>query len=120
MKRGLFFRLSFLIIFFSACLYKYIDVQNHVARLRMELPELQSKIHTLLEENKRLQYEIDQFEHPTHLMELARSIEYSHLKHPISEEILSMAQGVALKDPDKVEKKSQSYDKSFPVAFGAK
>lgn len=78
-------------------LYSFIDQQNGVTELRMELPALAKEVKTLHEENMRLQYQIDQFENPQHLMELARQNEYSHLKHPLSKEIMTLEQGLALK-----------------------
>ena len=48
----------------------------------------------------RLQYEIDLFESPQHLMELARRSEFSHLKHPTAREIVQLQEAVALQDLD--------------------
>jgi hypothetical protein len=64
--------------------------------MKLCLPKVEKEILVLKEENKRLRYEIDQFENPNHLMELARSPEYSYLKHPLVKDVLKVAQGVAM------------------------
>ena len=46
------------------------------------------EVKILNEENQRLKYEIEQFESPIHLMELARKPEFSHLKYPTLNEIV--------------------------------
>jgi cell division protein FtsL len=117
MNKRLFIRLSILIIFLSSCLYLYIDKQNYLTSLRISLFEVEKKIAVIQEENKRLQYEIEQFESPSHLMDLARSIEFSHLQHPFVENILSVKEGVALEDPKQNLEQSQ---KKVPIAAGAK
>jgi hypothetical protein len=77
-------------------LYSYVDKQNEVTRRRLEIPVLSRQIKDLKEENTLLQYEIDLFESPEHLMELARHSEFSHLKHPMLREVLTMREGVSL------------------------
>lgn len=63
-------------------LYAHIEKQNELVELRLTLPLLNRDVKAALEENIRLQYEIERFESPVHLMELARKPEFSHLKYP--------------------------------------
>ena len=81
---------------FGVFLYSYVDKQNAVTRRRLEIPVLAKEIKDLKEVNTRLQFEIDLFESPEHLMELARHSEYSGLKQPMLKDILSMKEGLAL------------------------
>jgi hypothetical protein len=90
------FQIAFCLLALGLSLYSFIDQQNDVTELRMQLPTLSKELRTIQEENMRLQYQIDQFENPQHLMDLARQSEFSHLKHPLSKEIVTLEQGLAL------------------------
>ncbi len=68
-------------------LYAYVRQQNDVTKIRIELPKLTREVRQLEEQNSRLRYEIERFENPKHLMELAKRPEFSHLKHPLIDEI---------------------------------
>jgi hypothetical protein len=99
-------------------LYAYIDKQNALTRLRLQIPLLAKELKDLTEENTRLQYEIDLFESPQHLMQLASHSEFSHLKHPLTKQIITLSEGLALQAP--VED-SREFVKSRPVlVLGAK
>lgn len=69
-------------------LYCYIDKNNDLVELRMTIPVVEGELKAMQEENMRLQYEIDRFESPLHLMELARQPEFSHLKYPSTDDII--------------------------------
>ncbi len=86
-----------LICIFSVglALYAYVDRQNELTALRLRLPQLQKEVKRTQEENIRLQYEIDRFESPIHLMELARKPEFGHLKHPYLPDIVTLPLPVA-------------------------
>ena len=90
------FQVAFCLLALGLSLYSFIDQQNDVTELRMQLPTLAKELKTIQEENMRLQYQIDQFENPQHLMDLARQSEFGHLKHPLSKEIVTVEQGLAL------------------------
>jgi predicted HTH domain antitoxin len=112
-----------ILVCIGACvgfLYSYIDKQNAVTRRRLEIPVLAKEIKDLKEENTRLKYEIELFESPEHLMELARYSEYSHLKHPMFKVIVTMRHGLALQvsSSDKEEKPAAGPKLKF--AIGAK
>ena len=100
------------------CLYSYIDKQNELTKLRMHIPGLVKEIKSIQEENMRLQYEIDQFENPQHLMELARLAEFSHLKHPLVKEILTVPEGVAMQQPVPEEVEVTSIKPKLTLAKG--
>ncbi len=69
-------------------MYSYIVKQNELTELRLAIPTLHKEVKALSEENQRLKYEIEQFESPIHLMELAHKPEFSHLKYPTFNEIV--------------------------------
>ena len=93
--KSLLFRLGICLSVFGFCLYSYLDTQNQVTHLKIQLPEVEKEIKLIQEENRRLGFEIDQFENPTHLIELAHYPEYSHLKHPLLKEILTVPEAFA-------------------------
>jgi len=84
------FLTRFILIVFaiSAAAYSYIDRQNQLTALRRKIPDLQKKLRKVREDNTRLQYEIDTFESPVHLMELARKPEFGHLKYPSERDVI--------------------------------
>lgn len=76
-------------LFFGAfCLYYHINSINEVTAMSLEIPVLEREAGTLAMENEQLSYEIDRFESPSHLLELSSKPEYSHLKHPLSKDII--------------------------------
>jgi|EndMetStandDraft_5_1072996.scaffolds.fasta_scaffold905662_2 cell division protein FtsL len=81
-------RIFVCIVAVGITLYFYIDKQNEIVELRIAIPALAKEVKALHEENNRLQYQIDRFESPEHLMELARKPEFTHLKFPKGEEVI--------------------------------
>lgn len=71
-------------------LYADIRKRNELTLLRLMIPPLAKEVKVIHEENIRLQYAIDCFENPIHLMELARKPEFSHLKHPLTNEVITI------------------------------
>lgn len=119
MNKGLTLRLLTCILAFGICLYSYIDKQNELTRLRIHIPGMSKDLKAIQEENTRLQYEIDTFENPQHLMELTRLGEYSHLKHPLAKEIVTCESGIAVQ-MGKEEKGMFGQPKAKPtLAMGA-
>ena len=70
-------------------------MQNEVTQLKIRLPEMEKEIRVIQEESRRLCYQIEQFENPANLIELARLPEYAHLKHPLLKEILTVPEAFA-------------------------
>ena len=96
--KGLLTRIGFCLALFGICLYSYLDAQNELTELKFALPEKEKEIRLIQEENRRLSFEIDRFESPSHLIELAHRPEYSHLKHPLLREILTVPEALATND----------------------
>jgi hypothetical protein len=93
---GILLRIFLCIFTAGVFLYSFIDSQNKLTRLRLQIPVLAKDIREIKEANTQLKYEIELFESPQHLLELARNAEYSHLKQPLLKEIITLPQGVAL------------------------
>jgi hypothetical protein len=72
----------------SITLYAYLNKHNALTMLRIKLPQVKKELKAIEEENTRLRFEIEKFEQPLHLMELARKPQYAHLKHPNSSDII--------------------------------
>lgn len=113
-------RVLICIALFGVLLYSYIDRQNSVTRRRLEIPVLAKEIKELKETNARLQYEIDLFESPEHLMQLARLSEYSHLKEPLLKEVLMMQEGLALEISSREKEEKITPKPKVTFAVGAK
>lgn len=121
MTKGALVRILICIGVFGGFLFSYVDVQNAVTKRRLEIPVVAREIKELKEANTRLQFEIDLFESPQHLMELARHSEYSDLKQPMLKEILSMQEGLALEvASEESEPVVVSGKPKLPLAIGAK
>lgn len=89
MKQGTVFVQILLCIFAAGiALYAYIDKQNDLTELRLVIPTLGKEVKRIQKENIRLQYEVDRFESPIHLMELLRKPEFSHLKYPHVDDVV--------------------------------
>ncbi len=93
MKKLLLIKVFLCALSFGGALYAYVQQQNDLTYVRIELPVLSDEVRLLQEENMRLSLEIDHFENPKHLMQLANRPEFSHLKHPIVDEIIVMDEG---------------------------
>lgn len=93
--KGLLLRLGFCLSVFGFCLYSYLETQNQLTHLKIRLPDVEKEVKLIQEENRRLAYEIDQFESPAHLIELAHHPEFAHLKHPLLKEILTVPEAFA-------------------------
>lgn len=78
------------ILVMGVFLYAYITKQNNITELRLQIPVASKELDAVNQENIRLQFEIDQFEKPQHLMELSSQPQFSHLKHPLLEEIITI------------------------------
>ncbi len=98
LKHSLLIRLLICIGALGSCLYAYIDKQNEVTWRRLEIPHVAKEIKEIQEANTCLQYEIDLFESPEHLMELASRSEYAYLKQPLLKEILVLQEAPSLMD----------------------
>lgn len=85
-----FIRIFLCIAFAGLTLYSYIDKINGLTELRLAIPVLAREVRDAHEKNLELQYAIDTFESPLHLMEMARKPEFGHLKYPTLDEIIQL------------------------------
>lgn len=90
MAMGFLVRLFCCIFILGISLYAYVSKHNVLTQRRMLVPILAKECQAIDEENVRLQFAIEKFENPLHLMELARKPEFSHLKHPLITEIITV------------------------------
>jgi len=120
MQTNILYRLGLCLFVFGICLFSYLDKRNDLTQKRMHLPALQKEVIALKEQIKKLQYEVEQFESPTHLMELARLPEYSHLKHPFVRDILTAPEAVARISSDETKVIKPYYRPKVTMAMGVK
>ena len=76
------------VVIVGVALLAYVERQNELTKMRMQVPLLTKKLQAIVEENTRLQFEIEKFENPINLMELARQPQFGHLKHPLVTDII--------------------------------
>ena len=88
MSQGLLKRLLICILTLGLFLYAFIDKQNEITELKMQIPKLAKEVKVLQEENAHLHYKINCFENPQALLNILRKQEYSHLKYPLAEEVI--------------------------------
>jgi hypothetical protein len=93
MQKGFLFKIGICLGALSLVLYRHIEGQNQITALKIALPSTVKELKLLKEKTMRLRYEIEQFESPEHLLALANKSEYSHLKYPLSKEIIAMKRG---------------------------
>ncbi len=89
-RLSLYFQLLFCLLIGGAFLFFYIEKENGLIELRLTIPKVQKEVKILEEENQRLQYAIDIFESPVHLMQLLRQPEFGHLKYPQKDKTLTL------------------------------
>lgn len=82
MNRYRFFRLVVFVCFFGGLLYAYVNKQNDLTKLQLEMPCLWSSLRQLEQENVALGFLIDKLESPEHLMRIADLPEYHYLHYP--------------------------------------
>jgi hypothetical protein len=120
MNRALLIRIAICIFSFGFFLYSYIDKQNNLTKLRINIPTLVKEVGSIHEECTRMQYEIDQFENPGHLIELARHSEFSHLKHPFIKDILTVDEGIAIQGVVEKQEEIVQVKPKLTLAVGTK
>lgn len=88
MSLGLLIRLLVCVFVLGGCLYIYIDKQNDLTELKMELPSLSKEVRKIEEENAHFTLKIEQLENPSRLLELLREKEFSHLRYPCAHDVI--------------------------------
>lgn len=82
--------------FAGFALYSYLNEQNKCTEIKMRLPSIAKEIEAIQQENAQLQYRIVCFESPEHLLHLAQSRDFAHLKFPFVQDVLTVKEGLAL------------------------
>lgn len=85
-------KLGVCIVTVLVAVYIYINEHNKVIEMQLAIPPLQKDLGTILAENDRLQFEIDRFESPAHLLQLSLKPEFRHLKFPYTTDVLVIQQ----------------------------
>ena len=117
MVSGIFLRLFACLSIFSFSIYSYLDKHNTCTELKMHLPKLTKEIQAIQEVNANLEYQIECFENPQHLLSMAGRPEYAHLKFPFTQEVLTVKEGLALQwNSPKVQKTEPAKSKTPIVA----
>ena len=119
MISGLFLRLFACLSFFSFFVYSYLDKQNSCTQLQLRLPKVTKEIEVLREANGSLHYQIECFENPEHLLQIAAQPAYAHLKFPFTAEVLTVKEGLALQWSSPEEQAQKTKPKAA-VVLGAK
>lgn len=91
MNIRLFIKIFLCLFIFGLMLYRYLDRQNTITELRLQIPALEINLSSLSEENVGLQFIIDHFESPENLMELLKLLDYSYLKYIQENEIIDLS-----------------------------
>lgn len=95
------FQSIFCVFIAGLTLYAAIEKNNQLTLLQILIPQLEKEVKTLHKQNEKLQYEIDQFESPLHLMNLLKRPEFKHLKYPRNQNVLIISRTVAEPERDK-------------------
>jgi hypothetical protein len=87
-------RLGFCVVVFGWGLFSYLNKQQELAQIKVQLPELEKRLHVIQEENRRMLCEIEELENPSRLIDLVHRPEFGHLKHPLLREILTVPEAI--------------------------
>lgn len=86
--RGLLIRVWICLLILGVTLYAFVERQNHLRKIQVEIPKLKKEYAALKENNGKLQYELQKSLDPKRLQELLQKAPYGHLKFPSKNEIL--------------------------------
>lgn len=89
MNRYRFSRLLVCLSLLCCTLYRYIDKQNDLTKLRLEIPCLWAQLRQIEQENVALSFLLEKLESPEHLLQIAFLPEYQYLEY-LSEEKISV------------------------------
>ena len=78
----------------TGCFFLYLNIQNRLAALQLQLPAKQAELRLLNERNTYLYFALEAWESPAHLLQLLKESPYSSLKHPLAGEVLEVEQCV--------------------------
>lgn len=118
--KGFVIQVSLGLVTLGACLFSYLEKQNELTELRIYVPKLVKEIKLIQEANVQLKYQIQTFESPQHLMQLAADSKFSHLKYPLSKEVLVLQEASHLDLPSNTKTEHFSSKVKHTLAVGAK
>jgi hypothetical protein len=87
-SKGWIVQIAVCLVMLGGFLFSYLEKQNELTQIRIYVPKLVKEIRNIREESVQLSYQIQAFESPEHLMKLASDPQFSHLKYPLSKDIL--------------------------------
>ena len=87
MNRYRFWRLFTCLSLLCCALSRYIDKQNDLTKLRLEIPCLWAQLRRVEQENVSLHFLLEKLENPEHLLQIASLPEYQYLEYPSEEKI---------------------------------
>lgn len=114
MNIGWIYRVGICLFVFTLSLISYISKQNELTRLKICIPKIEKELFSLKGEVCQLHYEIDQFESPDRLMDLACHPDYAHLKHPLLKDIETIPKGLTFHVNGSLKDSIQSI-KGYPI-----
>lgn len=116
-------RILICILTFGTFLYVYVDKLNAQTELQLQIPALAKEIELINQDLVHLSYEIECFKNPSHLIQLAKQPEYTHLKFPYIDDILVVPTGLA-QQFEKVDEANELIEVNralkLPVLLGTK
>ena len=87
-NKGWIVQIAICLVMLGGFLFSYLEKQNELTQLRIYVPKLVKEVRSIQEESVQLSYQIQAFESPDHLMQLAAEPQFSHLKYPLNKDIL--------------------------------
>lgn len=91
--------------------------QNDLTRLKLQIPRAEKQLNVLNEQIRQFRYEIDQFENPSKLMEMACDPHFHHLKHPLMKDVETIPEGIASSLEKPNEDKQKYYISPIPIGM---
>ncbi len=119
-KKGFIVQVCLCLVMLGVSLFSYLEKQNQLTELRIYIPKLVKEIRLIQEENVNLKYQIQTFESPEHLMQLSSESKFSHLKYPLSKEVLVLQEASQLDLPSDRKVEQFSPKIKHTLAVGAK
>ncbi|MCH9632905.1 MAG: hypothetical protein S4CHLAM6_12490 [Chlamydiae bacterium] len=89
------FRVLICLVVFGLGSFLYVDQLNQQTALRFQIPAIEKEIEEITQQNVQLAFQLENFNNPQHLLELAKQPEYSHLKFPFMEEVMVISSEIA-------------------------
>lgn len=91
--------------------------QNDLTRLKIQIPRAEKQLSILNEQIRQFEYEIDQFENPSRLMEMACDPNFHHLRHPLIKDIETIPEGMASASKKQNEETRKHYISPIPIGM---